>query len=120
MLLKVLSNLRDPNDLDQGFIEESPEGDPSANTFKSDNFSQMLIDTDDNFNINKINPQMANNHFLIKLGQMEIEALSRDKKQFPKQTFDLLMHKINGISVKSKELIIYKKFNKKRHKKKLK
>ena len=131
MLLKnlVIGSLKDNEDcLDQGFIQED---DPVIDETheKQNNFSGMIIDNDEIYNINQVNDahEMINkqkNEFLSKLLNKEKESLnlslSSDKKIIERKNYLEIMQKISDLSVKSKEMTKYKKFNKKKQKNKKK
>lgn len=131
MLLKnlVIGSLKDNEDcLDQGFIQED---DPVIDETheKQNNFSGMIIDNDEIYNINKVNDahEMINkqkNEFLSILLNKEKESLnlslSSDKKIIERKNYLEMMQKISDLSVKSKEMTKYKKFSKKKQKNKKK
>lgn len=131
MLLKklVIGSLKDNEDcLDQGFIQED---DPVIDETheKQNNFSGMIIDNDEIFNINQVNDahEMINkqkNEFLSKLLNKEKESLnlslSSDKKIIERKNYIEMMQKISDLSVKSKEMTKYKNFIKKKKKNKKK
>ncbi len=131
MLLKnlVIGSLKDNEDcLDHGFIQED---DPVIDETheKQNNFSGMIIDNDEIYNINQVNDahEMINkqkNEFLSKLLNKEKESLnlslSSDKKIIERKNYLEMMQKISDLSVKSKEMTKYKKFNKKKQKNKKK
>jgi len=131
LLLKnlVIGSLKDNEDcLDQGFIQED---DPVIDETheKQNNFSGMIIDNDEIYNINKVNDahEMINkqkNEFLSILLNKEKESLnlslSSDKKIIERKNYLEMMQKISDLSVKSKEMTKYKKFSKKKQKNKKK
>jgi hypothetical protein len=117
----VICNLKDTgNYLDQGFIQED---DIEVTPVKESNFCEMIIDNEEIYNINQVdevNEIKPKNEFLLKLSHREKEILSMDKIILERKNYTQMMQKINDLSVKSKEMIKYKKFSKKTQKNKKK
>jgi hypothetical protein len=117
----VICNLKDTgNCLDQGFIQED---DIEVTPVKESNFCEMIIDNEEIYNINQVdevNEIKPKNEFLLKLSHREKEILSMDKIILERKNYSQMMQKISDLSVKSKEMIKYKKFSKKKQKNKKK